>query len=166
VGLIRFTARNEIEEDGVLPGDDYREIWSRFEETGDDDFTALVSVLDSEKRNVLQRGYVMRVGNLFAFTINRPADEEERFEPEIRSLFTQPSEQPPPQPSDDILHHLKKYITVIGQCDDWMITHSLDPDLIGHSICPSKCQHVALTALLGSVDWQIVTGVLPDQFRA
>lgn len=161
MGLIRFTGPNNIEEDGVLPGDDYREMWWRFEETSANDFTASVSVTDSKTSTTSQKGYFIRVGNVFAFTLNRPDDMERQLDPEIRTYFSQTQDAPLP-PSEDLLLHLKKYVTVLGSCSDWKITHSLHPDMIGHSICLSECQHDMLSYLLRTVELQIVAGLLPD----
>ncbi len=145
----------------MLPGDDYKEIWDRFGQEGEDDFTVTATVVDSDGATS-QKGYLLGVGAYFAFSLSRPLDDEvNQFSADISDLFTTPTPTPP---SVELLAHLHKYIAVIGRRDSWEILHALDPSMTGHSILCAECKHPVLKSVLDVIHLRVEDGSMPEAF--
>jgi hypothetical protein len=171
VGLIHFVSENEIEEDGVLPGDDFKEIWKRITTKNDaSDVSAKISILNADD-SLNRSGYFLIVGDTFALTLSRshlPSDEEQReLDLKLKNYFAEQTEL-----DDKTAGYLTEYVTIVGQVagdassgSDWTIRFALHKEMIGTSIAnPEVCRHQALRSLLSSLSWETVHGEVPSIF--
>jgi len=173
VGKNTFLADNIIQEDGVLPGDDYREIWQNICEpmsaTGSDigtdvnDFVAELTITEDGTRGgrVLRRGKFIVVGNHFACMISRGvstpntvtlAQSLDISDSAVLQYFaaTEPSAV-----DAAMEEHLLDYVTMVGRvrssAGEWVIDHSLNHSFEGASLLdrPVRVEAGADTLRLG-----------------
>lgn len=173
VGLMRLlegtpTDPLQLEEDGVLPGDDYREVWDRL--TGSDASTDVTARLVQRGVDgvVSKTGLFLIVGDWFAITTSRAInDSEKSFEEKLKRVF---DESVVEEPSKSVRQFLWDYVSVVGSTATWQVQYALHPELRGTSILPGQCTHPVLAALLKAPssdstepqwEWDVVDGALP-----
>lgn len=168
VGLMRLltgTVDNptQLEEDGVLPGDDYREIWDKLASASDVDCTAVLS-LKAGDGSEIKNGLFLLVGGWFAITLSRAITTATvSLERELKQVFDESIEVP----SAEVNSYLNDYVCVVGSTDTWTIQYALQPHLRNTSILPGQC-HASLLPIFGGEgsvtgvwEWNIVDGALP-----
>jgi hypothetical protein len=163
VGLIYFVSENEIEEDGVLPGDDFKEIWKRITTRNDSsDVSAKISILNADQ-STHRTGYFLIVGDTFALTLSRSLLSEEQqkeFNLQLKNYFADQTEL-----VSEVASYLLEYVTIVGQVSDWTIRYALHKEMIETSIAsPEVCNHDALKCLLPSLSWEMEHGQIPSIF--
>lgn len=167
VGLIHFLSEDEIEEDGVLPGDDFKEIWKRIVTRNDtSDVSAKISILN-EDQSIHRTGYFLIVGDTFAMTLSRSLRSEEQqhdFDLKLKNYFTEQTEL-----DDETAAYLTEYTTIIGQIagngSHWTIRFALHKEMIGLSIAnPEVCTHENLRSIFSTLSWETVYGEVPAIF--
>lgn len=172
IGKIRFLTENRLEEDGVLPGDDYREIWERFPinyfKTMDE---TVIRLTPTEKCN--RTGYLIIVGDNFGMSISRKSDNSS-LEQNLVSFFSSEIENET-ENENEISNYISDFISVIGTTSTWNIDYSLHQELINCSILPGKYlddnkERVGVDihnvkCLLKELKWEIVEGKVPEAFE-
>lgn len=151
IGKNTFLADNILQEDGVLPGDNYREIWENIckptsgsAQSQLNDFVAELTVTADGRRGgkVLRRGKFIVVGNHFACTLSRsiaavtptgPAGVDvDTSDDAILKYFAAGAEDAAMEA------YLLDYVTVAGRvcCSDgeWHIDHALNRSFEGSSL--------------------------------
>jgi hypothetical protein len=168
VGLIHFLSEDEIEEDGVLPGDDYKEIWKRISRSIESDIAAKVHIFHSDG-SLHRTGYFLTVGDIFAFTLSRsilPSEEQERFDQTLKSHFSSDG----PELCAETASYLSQYLTIVGSIagdgsGEWLVQYSLLEEMIGTSILsPAACGNDTLKCILLSLQWEVECGQIPIPF--
>ncbi|KAJ1402766.1 hypothetical protein B484DRAFT_457692 [Ochromonadaceae sp. CCMP2298] len=194
VGTVHFLPCPELpggllQEDGVLPGDDYREIWRRI---------SLPEVTDCSVRlrcgetgagagaragagevGADSVGFVLLVGDWFIVTLSRLQTDEALLD-SLRLVFEQQQEGSEAQEQQEgmegqqgqlaaALSHLRQcpYLAAAGHIIDWRIKHSVQPALIGCSLVQSETdgresEESGLRALLRECVWEVVDGHVPE----
>lgn len=159
LGLINFLSENEIEEDGVLEGDDYKEIWIRII-TNNEFNVSIILTISNSNGTIYRKGYFLIVGEYFALTLSRPIlpeNEQNILDIQLKSYFSEGTPL-----SDTLENYLNQYITIAGQISDWKIQYSLQKELVGDSIeSPNHCQNSELKSTLQSLSWEFVGGKIP-----
>jgi hypothetical protein len=149
VGLMNFTSPRVLEEDGVLPGDDFKEIWTQQLDNVDSSSGDFVSELQSSCGK--RKGYFLVVGDYFAFTLSRESvlttDKLNSYFDGESSLSAEENEQ------------LMNHVCVMGRTNNWKVVYSLDNTSVGTVILPG---HSATSALLSALQWTPVEGSVPD----
>lgn len=174
IGLMRLLQGSssdplQLEEDGVLPGDDYREIWDRLSgSVVSTDFTA--RVVQTSGQTLKKQGLFLIVGDWFAITTSRtPQADTAALDAELKRVFDEAVEDP----SASVKEYLWDYFCVVGSTATWEVIYSLHPELRGTSILPGRCAHPLLSALIQSASpstadsasewtWDVLEGVLPE----
>lgn len=174
IGLMRLLQGSssdplQLEEDGVLPGDDYREIWDRLSGSVSSSDATAKAVLRSSQGDVMRQGLFLIVGDWFAITISRTFHLDTGvLDAELKRVFDESVEEP----AAAVQEHLWDYLCVVGSTATWQVTYSLHPELRGTSILPGMCAHPVLSAFLQSAspaqaghaplwEWNVVDGTLP-----
>ena len=148
VGLINFLSTDQIEEDGVLPGDDYKEVWDRIGHANVNPESNCVASLEfcsscGDNAAAYRMGFFLIVGDYFACTVSRPKGIDGDIESASRLLEgvfesgNNPDVVAGIATDDAHLSYLWQYFTVVGKVSDWKILYSLHPNLIGTFICPT-----------------------------
>ena len=152
VGKVKFLSENILQEDGVLEGDDFTEIWER------EPMTALEAELGSKSCTAAEllgrkrKGYFVQVGNWFALTVSRDIKEStEISEKDLADSFDKADA------SELSKAYMLMHVCVAGSSQDWSITHALDPEMIGKSILDAT-----LSTLFRNFEWVMAEGSLPD----
>lgn len=167
IGLIHFNSEHEIEEDGVLVGDDYKEIWNRItiNETSSNEFVAKVTYQDEEEGST-QFGYFIVLSDRFAFTLSKPTSCEPILKEQFEAYFDTTTNQLPL--NQELEAYLKKYITIVGSSDNWIIDMSLDSELVGQCLlsstyASSEQKPSILKTLFASqgMKWEVIDGSIP-----
>lgn len=150
IGAITFLNDTTIQEDSVLPGDDYREIWNNITDKTNGlnvkplDFAAQIeSKLDSLVKN---KGFFIINNNTFGLTLTR---HSENVEGEA-------------QVDDNVLHqyfngeiennvaldtYVARYVSIIGRivsneetnCIEYIVDYSINPEYITKSLFRDVC---------------------------
>ena len=151
VGLMNFTSPGVVEEDGVLPGDDFKEVWTQqldvdsIADSGND------FVSEVQTRCGSRKGYFMVVGDFFAFTLCREdvlsVDKMNQYFDEGGDLL------------DDEKQQLMSYVCLMGRTTDWKVQYSLDINSVGCTVLPEQSE---ASDLLASLQWTIVEGTPPS----
>ena len=161
IGLIQFLSNDEIEEDGVLPGDDYKEIWRRVTKSDStSDFVAKVTYqVEEGPSGSTQFGYFIVLSDRFAFTLSKPQiSDQDVTDAQVEEFF---NAQIPL--STNLENYLKQYIAVVGNADTWLIDLSLDSELVGQYILPTSCeQSPKFKILFENIKWEILDGCMPS----
>jgi len=176
IGLMRLLQGSssdplQLEEDGVLPGDDYREIWDRLSGSVSSSDVTARAVQRSCQGDVMRQGLFLIVGDSFAITISRVSHPDAGSEDaELKRVFDESVEEP----EAAVKEHLWDYLCVVGSTTTWKVTYSLHPELRGTSILPGQRTHPVLSAFLQSAiiptqasdaplwEWDVVEGALPS----
>lgn len=188
--VLKADAENllQLEEDGVLPGDDYREIW--------DKICARNEHLDCSVRlrkkridgSVEREGLFLIVGTWFALTLARHHSESAALQ--LQSIFAgEDSSKAESYPEGN---YLWEHVCAMGSSATWEVQYALHSAMRGDSLHPARCAHPALAALFinttstssGNINadevgdsstttgdhsrwyWDVVHGVLPSELAA
>eukprot|EP01116_Phalansterium_solitarium_P009417 TRINITY_DN23532_c0_g1_i1.p1 TRINITY_DN23532_c0_g1~~TRINITY_DN23532_c0_g1_i1.p1 ORF type:complete len:263 (-),score=71.74 TRINITY_DN23532_c0_g1_i1:142-930(-) len=146
VGLMNMLAPDTLQEDSVLPGDDYREIWQRIGRAGDSDMAARLQ----HKTDPNRTGFFIVVGDRWAVALGRsvPSDvaDAASYAARVAECFDGG------ELSDDQRGLLAEYTCAVGETRgpdqrQWPVVHATDDALQGRT----------LTALADGVlrDWTI-----------
>lgn len=151
VGLMNVVSPGVVEEDGVLPGDDFKEVWTQqldmdMNLDACDDFVCEVMSVCGKRQ-----GYFMIVGDYFAFTLCR---ESVINAESLNNYFEDGGDL-----SEEEKNNVMKYVCVMGRTTDWIVQYSLDVNVVGSCILPERS---ALSALLTSLQWTVLEGVPPE----
>lgn len=154
IGLVNFTAPGVIEEDGVLPEDDFKEVWTQqIDAKGLESCRDFVGEVQSKCGG--RRGYVMVVGDYFAFTLSR---ECILSDDRLQSYFEKTVEL-----NDEEIGQVMQHVCVMGKTTDWNVMYSLDTSLVGCCILPDSAgQQCSISALMASLRWSVVQGCPPE----
>lgn len=135
VGLMRVIkgsnhSPEQLEEDGVLPGDNYREIWDKISVgCSETDCTAKLSWVDKE--GVTSReGIFLVVGDWFAVTLSRAtkANSVDVINKAFNSDVNLTAEEN---------EHLWEYVAAMGSSSTWEVRFALQPALRGVQLLPN-----------------------------
>lgn len=184
IGLMRLlkgtaTDPQQLEEDGVLPGDDYREIWDRLAGSNISNDCAIRLVKKGAGGEVVKRGLFLVVGDWFALTTSRAlgGDRSNQEEAELKRIFDEFDEAPTTATSN----YLWDYLCVVGSTTSWEIQYALHPELRKSSLLPNQVRHPELVSLFASLgptskattggdtkhtgqwEWDVVDGVIPAE---
>jgi hypothetical protein len=102
--------------------------------------------------NHIRTGYFLIVGDFFGFTLSRPQHTDNR------DIHLSQAFQSDYLPDTAMLDYLRQYICRIGRWSDWMISYSVDYDMIGLSFLPTQCSNVELVAMIKTLRWEVVSG--------
>lgn len=153
VGSVSFLSKNVLQEDGVLEGDDFTEIWEREEIVEQCVAVELAGLLASSGR----RGYFVVVGDWFALSVSRHAPMDRDTARTMASSFDKPLE------SDPMKDLMLRHVTVAGRCSDsWSIAHSLDPSLQGRCLLDAVGP---IAEIFANFDWLVTEGAIPNDIR-
>jgi len=174
-GVITDLDKNIIQEDSVLEGDDYREIWERIDENDTKEQCDIACYLysssspeDSQARTLL--GYFIQINNKYALSLNFRDDDNNNktSSPSIDSLkqYFQCDQDLGSIESEQIESYLQKYLTCFGCTEDWKITHSLNPAHVGSCLDSVVIEHfsssLSLIDVLKALQWEVACGSLPS----
>jgi hypothetical protein len=168
LGLINFLAEDEIEEDGVLPGDDYKEIWKRICRSSEYDVAANVHIFYPDG-SLHRTGYFLAVGDTFALTLSRSiltSEEQERFDQTLKSHFASDGTEL----CAEAASYLSQYLTIVGSIagdgsGEWIVQYALHKEMVGASIyTPEVCHSESLKCILFSLNWEVTYGQIPLHF--
>lgn len=164
-------APEQLVEDSVLPGDDFREVWDRISPPHPTtDCTAKLRQVTADG-TIAREGLFMVVGDWFALTIARPARED--GEDALKAAFSDKAEESKAFMQDEANRlYLWSYTAAMGKRASWEITHSLQPELRGRmlgldlaSAGASTVVAMAFDGLFDSVtgnwEWEFITGKPP-----
>jgi hypothetical protein len=157
----------QLEEDGVLPGDDYREIWDRLSAPkADSDCTARLICIDTAG-NQTRKGLFLVVGDWFALVLSR--SEQESGLHTLQSAFSAENSASTMADASKSAY-VWAYVAAMGNTSTWRIEYALHPELRGTQLPPADGTAAAHTlgALfdpLGGWEWHYVTGTPPLPFR-
>ena len=150
VGLMNFTSPDVVEEDGVLPGDDFKEIWTQqlqsTEADPNDDFVSVVRTASGKRK-----GYFLVVGDYFAFALSR--DGFVNYD-KMSSYFNGEVDL-----ESDEKSTIMSYTCLLGRTSDWKVSYSLNQTFLGCSMLPGESK---ISELLGTLQWGVVDGTLPQ----
>lgn len=153
VGLVRFTSPGVVEEDGVLPGDDFKEVWTQQLEPGNAgtncDFVSEVRNASGERK-----GYFLVVGDYFAFTLSR---ESGLSNEKMNNYFDCEGDL-----TAGDMDILMSHVCVMGRTHDWKVVYSLDSSTVGSSILPGGGAASSASELLKELQWTFVEGSCPE----
>ena len=168
----------KIQEDGVLPGDDYREIWEiksspSQEQTLQSDsiyeFVAELSLKDPDS-DTIRQGYFIIVGDWFAFTLSRTPGRV--TDEELTRYFCSTEEESvkvgeTSQPVEDVIRdHISAFGQIIAVTKDspptWCINHAIKECYEGKSLFDLK----EILSLLTSCQWKRKYGSAPSALLA
>jgi hypothetical protein len=143
----------------VLPGDDFKEIWTQQlvdqESSAAADFVCEVCTSRQDRT-----GYFLVVGDHFAFTLSREGEGGLGAD-RMKSFFDGEGDEL----DDTEKEQLMQYVCVIGRTSDWSVQYSLDSSAVGSCILPGTSQS-ATGALLSSLQWKVVDGSIPEAIAA
>lgn len=177
VGLMRVLQGSvgdphQLEEDGVLPGDDYREIWDKLSGSNDVGSDCSVRLLQKLPDGSVDReGLFLIVGTWFALTLSRPRSKSAAGEQQLRDIFADGGKAEESFPEDS---YLWEYVTALGHTTSWEVQFALHSAIRGASLLPGRCTHPSLAALFttdnnssttssggGQWYWEVLHGTLP-----
>jgi hypothetical protein len=138
VGLMRVLqgsaiAPEQLEEDGVLPGDDYREIWDLLTSPGESDCTAVLTKKDADGM-ITRQGLYLVVGSWFALTLSRPTSTSSAADLDALQQAFSAMDSSTILTDKDRSAYLWSYVAVMGSTATWEVTHSLHPSLRGQAL--------------------------------
>jgi hypothetical protein len=139
IGLMRVlkgTQDNpeQLEEDGVLPGDDYREIWDLLSAPRlETDCSAKLRQVDASG-TVIKEGLFLVVGDWFALTISRSVRNDSASV--LQTAFSSADTSATVMDNADDSSYVWSYIAAMGSSATWEVTHSLHPQLRGRTLGP------------------------------
>lgn len=151
VGLVNFTSTDVIEEDGVLAGDDFKEIWTQqldnvYLTNNSGDFVSEVQTLCGKRK-----GYFFVVGDYFAFTLSR---ESGLSADKMNGYFDGEGDM-----TAEETKLLMQHVCVMGRTTDWTILYTLDNSFLGCNVLPGQSM---ISELLCSLRWTEVEGLVPE----
>lgn len=174
VGLMRVLKGScenplQLEEDGVLPGDDYREIWDKLSPSSDSTDCTVRLYKKSPEDAVEREGLFLIVGSWFAVTLARP--HSEAGAQQLQSLFASGSTTEEVCPEES---YVWTHVCAMGSSVTWQVQYALHSAMRGDCLLPGQCAHPALAQLFdnsasncgsdsnaGTWHWEVVHGVLP-----
>ncbi len=179
IGLMRLlqgtvTDPLQLEEDGVLPGDDYREIWDRLPGSDGANGCTVRCIKKNSSGVVVKRGLFLVVGDWFALTVSRTLSENRAGqEAELKRIFDESDSAP----TGEAKEYLWDYLCVVGSSTTWEVQYALHSELRNSSLLPGQVQHPELVSLFASLlgsaeaegehtekwEWDLVDGVIPSQ---
>jgi hypothetical protein len=180
VGLMRVlkgsaVAPEQLEEDGVLPGDDYREIWDSLSAPEEADCTAVLTQTNADG-TVTRQGLFLVVGNWFAITLSRPTSTSSAADLETLQQAFSATDSSTIAEDANKSAYLWSYVAAMGSTSTWEVTHALHPSLRGQKLVAptgeksesgAGGQSAELDGLFSSAadnmwTWDFVTGYAPD----
>jgi hypothetical protein len=181
VGLMRVlkgttTAPEQLEEDGVLPGDDYREIWDSLSAPAASDCTAILTKTGTNG-TITRQGLFLMVGNWFALTLSRPTSSDGAADLETLQQAFSAADNSTITTDAGKNAYLWSYVALMGNATTWEVTHALHPTLRSTVLVPptdaaigSHEQQAELDGLFsGGAEngwsWSFVTGSAPDRIQ-
>jgi hypothetical protein len=183
IGLMRVLKGTQndpeqLEEDGVLPGDDYREIWDLLSAPRlATDCTAKLRQVDASGR-VTREGLFLVVGDWFALTISRSGRDDSASVLQTAFSSSDTSATVMNNNAEDSTY-VWSYVAVMGSSSTWEVTHSLHPQLRGRTFGPDLAAACAgpeagvaaaaadtlkgvFSATGGDWQWEFVSGQAPQ----
>ena len=151
IGLVNFTSPGVIEEDGVLPGDDFKEVWTQQLDDINDSSAVGDFVSEVQSSCGKRKGYFLVIGEYFAFTLSR---ESVLSTDTLNSYFDGPSDL-----TTEDTKLLMQHVCVVGKTIDWTVLYTLDNFTLGCNILPGQS---VISELLSSLQWTEVEGVVPE----
>lgn len=127
IGKIDWLSDTVIQEDGVLEGDDYREIW---ENLNGPDKSGSESVLKLSGKDSSRTGCFLVVGEWFGLCISRADGPTPASDDTFRQYFSGAGGVD----EEEVSRQLLDYTCVVGKTSDWTVLHSLDTFSIGSAV--------------------------------
>jgi hypothetical protein len=156
VGEVRFLDEDVLEEQGVLPGDDFTEIWQRIDRAIDKTSSADCCFTIQHRTQTDRTGFFIVVGGHFAFTLSR--SNQRIVVHTIESLAGIFDSNNCANPIDTALDYVLEHTTIVGNVIDWKVKYSLDSKYKDAIISEERC---ILKELFLSVQWTLVQGIAP-----
>jgi hypothetical protein len=155
IGKILFINNNTLQEDGVLPDDDYREIWERVCQTSNNDCACELS----HKLDGHRKGYFIVVGEWMALTYNRQYNDIN--DQKLLEIFQTGSDC---NIDSQIHKYALEYVTIVADTINGEIKYALDSNLIGK--CLSDISISSIAIVFETFDWINIEGTPPPILKS
>ena len=178
--VLQGTAQDplQLEEDGVLTGDDYREIWDKLpcgnvcvnDNMKNDNGSDVSNTTDCAARLTLRIDGVARrggiflvVGSWFAVTLSRDCTTAGDGEASLKQFFSgEPiGKEEKRMETDGQLQYLWDYTAAMGGTAEWKAEYALHEEMRGQCISSLECSISALFDPAAGWEWELLQGSIP-----